>query len=88
VIAVIVVALDEDRDLALQFSRQVIVFKQDAVLQRLMPALDFAFRFSSRRSTVRPSSFHLTQTSTALRAASAFRQIHYAATAAASNVAL
>src|SRR5215475_415427 len=40
VIASMVVVLDEGRDLTFEISGQVVVLKQDAVLERLMPALD------------------------------------------------
>ena len=39
VIAAMVVVLDERLDLALQVTRQEVVFEQDAVLEGLMPAL-------------------------------------------------
>src|SRR5271163_445358 len=42
VIAVTVVVLDEGGDLALEIAGQVVVFKQDAILERLMPTLDLA----------------------------------------------
>src|SRR5262245_26780523 len=42
VVAAMVVVLDESRDLAFEIARQVVVFQQDAVLQRLMPAFDLA----------------------------------------------
>ena len=42
VIAGMVVVLDEGRDLAFEIAGQVVVLKQDAVLERLMPALDLA----------------------------------------------
>jgi hypothetical protein len=35
-----VVVLDEGGDLAFEIARQVVVLKQDAILERLMPALD------------------------------------------------
>ena len=38
----VIVALHEGRDLRLQIARQVGVLQEDAVLQRLMPALDLA----------------------------------------------
>ena len=41
-IAVIVVVLDEGGDLAFEIAGQVVVFKQDAILECLMPALDLA----------------------------------------------
>ena len=40
VIAGMVVALDEGGDLAFEIAGQVVVLKQDAILERLMPALD------------------------------------------------
>ena len=43
VIAAIVVVVDESVDLGFQVARQIIVLKQDAVLERLMPALDLVF---------------------------------------------
>ena len=42
VLAVVVIVLDESADLAFKVPRQIIVFQQDAVLQRLMPAPDLA----------------------------------------------
>src|SRR6516162_11122937 len=42
VIAGMVVVVDEGGDLAFEIAGQVIVLEQDAVLERLMPALDFA----------------------------------------------
>ena len=42
VIAGMVVMRHEGRDLAFEIAGQVIVLKQDAVLERLMPALDLA----------------------------------------------
>ncbi len=42
VIAVVIVVRDEGLDLGLEIAGQVIVFQQNAVLQRLMPALDLA----------------------------------------------
>ncbi len=42
VIAGMVVVLDEGGDLAFEIAGQVVVLKQDAVLERLMPALDLA----------------------------------------------
>ena len=55
VIAGIVVVLDEGRDLAFEIAGQVIMLKQDAVLERLMPALDFALRHRMIRRTTRMS---------------------------------
>jgi hypothetical protein len=42
VIAGMVVVLDEGRDLAFEIAGQVVMLKQDSVLERLMPALDLA----------------------------------------------
>ena len=42
VIAVVVVVLDEGRDLVLQIAGQIIALQKDAVLQGLMPGLDLA----------------------------------------------
>ena len=39
VVAPGVVVVDEGRDLGLQVARQIVVFQQDAVLERLVPAL-------------------------------------------------
>ena len=44
VVAGMVVVLDEGADLRLQMAGQIIVLEQDAVLERLMPALDLALR--------------------------------------------
>ena len=41
-IVAVVVALDESADVGLNIGRQIVVLKQDVVLQGLMPALDFA----------------------------------------------
>jgi len=42
VVAPVIVVLDEVADVGFEIAGQVIVFKQDAVLQGLMPALDLA----------------------------------------------
>src|SRR5580704_5581160 len=42
VIAQVIVVGDEGLDLSFEIARQVIVFEQDTVLERLMPALDLA----------------------------------------------
>src|SRR5262245_3521027 len=39
-----IVVRDEGRDLAFELARQIVVFQQDAVLQRLMPTFDLALR--------------------------------------------
>ena len=44
VIAAMVVVIDECVDLGLEVAGQIIVLKQDVVLERLMPALDLALR--------------------------------------------
>src|SRR3954469_1202578 len=40
--AMVVVVLDEEVDLRFELARKVVVLEQDAVLERLMPALDLA----------------------------------------------
>ena len=42
VVAGVIVVADEGRDLPFEFAWQVVVVEQDAVLERLMPALDLA----------------------------------------------
>lgn len=42
VVAPVIVVLDEGGDLPVEIARQEVVFEQNAVLQRLMPALDLA----------------------------------------------
>jgi hypothetical protein len=42
VVALVVVVLDEGRDLRLELAGQVVVLEQDPVLQGLMPAFDLA----------------------------------------------
>jgi hypothetical protein len=44
-----VVALDERFDFAFEVAGQIVVFQQDAVLERLMPTLDFALGRKGRR---------------------------------------
>jgi len=41
-IAIMIVVLDEASDVGFEIAGQIVVFKQDAVLQGLMPALDLA----------------------------------------------
>jgi hypothetical protein len=53
VIAGMVVARDEGGDLAFEIAGQVVVLKQDAVLERLMPALDLAGPLSDNNLTAR-----------------------------------
>src|SRR5580704_19766844 len=53
VVSGIVVLRHEGRDPAFEIAGQVIVLKQDAVLERLMPALDLALiRYEIRRRLV------------------------------------
>ena len=42
VVPMLVVMLDEGVDLRLELARKIVVLEQDAVLERLMPALDLA----------------------------------------------
>ena len=42
VVAKVIVVGDEGADLSLKVAGQIVVLEQDAVLQRLMPAFDFA----------------------------------------------
>jgi len=42
---VIVVMIDEGADLVFEVARQIVVFQQYPVLQRLMPALNLALSF-------------------------------------------
>ena len=59
VIALVVVVFDELADAGFKIARQVIVFQQDAVLQRLMPALDLALglRMIGRATNMRHALF-------------------------------
>ncbi len=41
-IAVVAVVLGESPDVSFEITGQVLVFQQDAILERLMPALDLA----------------------------------------------
>ena len=51
VISGVIISLDESRDLPFEISRQIIMLQQDSVLERLMPALDFALRHRMIRRT-------------------------------------
>ena len=51
VIARVVVALDEGRDLGFEIARQEVVLQQDSVLERLVPALDLALGLRMARRT-------------------------------------
>ena len=44
VVSAVIVMLDEGRDLGFEVLLEEVVFEQDAVLQRLMPAFDLALR--------------------------------------------
>src|ERR1700735_2954171 len=44
VISGVIISLDESGDLPFEISRQIVMLQQDAVLERLMPALDLALR--------------------------------------------
>ena len=52
VIAAMIVVLDEGCDLGLEIAREEVVFQQDAVLQRLVPALDLALGLRMAGRTV------------------------------------
>ena len=52
VISTMIVVFDEDCDLPLKVLREVVVFEQNAVLQRLVPALDFALGWGMARCTM------------------------------------
>ena len=43
-VAAVIVVADEVADLGFEVSRQIVVLQKDAVLGRLMPALDLALR--------------------------------------------
>jgi len=47
-VAPVIVVLDEGLDLGPEIARHIVVFQQDAVLQRLMPRLDLALGALSR----------------------------------------
>src|SRR3984893_10193586 len=53
VIAQVIVVKDEGLDVGFEIARQVIVFEQDTVLERLMPALDLALGHRMIRSAPR-----------------------------------
>lgn len=52
-VAAVVVMIDEARDLSFEIARQEVVLEQDAVLQRLVPALDLALGLGMARRTAR-----------------------------------
>jgi hypothetical protein len=47
-VATVVVVVDEGGDGGLKFALEVVVFEQDAVLQGLVPALEFALGLGCR----------------------------------------
>ena len=49
VVTLVVVVIDEGLDLSLQVAGQIVVLEQDAVLERLVPALDLALRLGMQR---------------------------------------
>ena len=51
VVALIVIALDEGLDLGFEIAWEKVVLQQDAVLQRLVPALDLALGLRMARRT-------------------------------------
>jgi len=51
VTASVIVVLDEARDLGFKITGQVVVLEQNAVLERLVLALDLALRLGMARST-------------------------------------
>jgi hypothetical protein len=50
VVAMVVVVFDEGKDLRFELTRKVVILEQDAVLERLMPALDLALGLRMTRS--------------------------------------
>jgi hypothetical protein len=52
-IAPVIVMLDEPFDVGFEISGQIIVFQQNAILECLMPALDFALRLRMTRGAAR-----------------------------------
>ena len=50
-ITAMVIVIDEPVDLGFEIAGQIIVFEQDAVLERLMPALDLALCLRMARRT-------------------------------------
>ena len=51
VISGVIISLDESGDLPFEISRQIVMLQQDAVLERLMPALDLALRLRMVRGS-------------------------------------
>lgn len=53
VVSTVIVVIDEAGNLPLEIARQEVVFEQDAVLQRLVPALDLALGLGMTGCTAR-----------------------------------
>lgn len=53
VVTLMIVVIDEGLDLGFEVSRQEVIFQQDAVLECLMPAFDFALCLRMMRRTAR-----------------------------------
>ena len=51
VVAAVVVVVDERRDLGLEIARQEVIFQQDAIFERLVPALDLSLGHRMIRRT-------------------------------------
>ena len=52
-VAPVIVVLDEARDLGFEITGQIIVLEQDAVLERLVPALDLALGLRMARGAAK-----------------------------------
>ena len=52
----VIVVIDEARDLGFEIIRQVVVLEQNAVLERLVPALDLALGLRMAQGAAMPSS--------------------------------
>ena len=57
-VAAVIVALDESPDAGLEIAGQIVVLQQDAVLQRLVPALDLALGLRMMRRAADVIRFH------------------------------
>ena len=63
-VAAVIVVADEVADLGFKVSRHIVVLEQDAVLERLVPALDLALGLGMQRrpaDMICPSSDNLRQ---------------------------
>ena len=65
VVAAMVVVLDERRDFPLEITRQEVVFQQDAVLQRLVPAFDLSLGLGGWQGAPRVCSMPLSESQAA-----------------------